>query len=233
MKNVSLNIIYIFLFSLLYPFCGQAQTKDYQLVHQGNIEFLSKNYNKAGSYYRQVLQRNPKSSHAIFNLADTYLAQNNAAQADSLYDQVTHIEKNRTIRAMAWHNRGFIRQTQALHDSKNQQKLLREAISLYKEALRLNPQDNDTRYNLALCQHQLKENENQNEDPNNNPDNKNQQEKEQHQQTEKQNPDDPDTKPQEKQNNQPYLNLIKQAEKETLKKLNKQNPIQKTLDKNW
>ena len=233
MQTIRLNFICILLLVLLYPKTSQAQTQEYQLIHQGNIEFLSKNYNDAGTYYRQALKRDSGNPRIIFNLADTYLAQNNPSQADSLYNQVTILEKNKTIKSMAWHNRGFIRQTQALKNQENQQKLLREAIELYKEALRLNPRDNETRYNLALCQHQLKESEDQQQDSNNKPESQNQQEKKQEQQTDKQNNAESEESPKEKHENQPYLNLIKQAEKETLKKLNKQNPIQKTLDKNW
>ena len=233
MKVISLKFISVFLFTFFLFASAWSQTKEYQLIHQGNIEFLSKHYNDAGAYYRQALKKNPGNPRAIFNLADTYLAQNNPSQADSLYNQVTHLENNKTICSMAWHNRGFIRQTQALKDQENQQKLLREAIEMYKEALRLQPHDNETRYNLALCQHQLKDSESQNEDPNNDPDENNKQEKEQKQQTDKQNPSEEEESAKDKLDNQPYLNLIKQAEKETLKKLNKQNPIQKTLDKNW
>ena len=58
---------------------------------------------------------------------------------------------------MAFHNRGYIRQKMALADRERQQQLLRDAIEQYKQALRLNPRDNDTRYNLALCQKQLKD----------------------------------------------------------------------------
>lgn len=233
MKHFGLNLLLILLLSILCPRQGWGQTREYQLIHQGNMKFLAKDYNAAGAHYRQALKRNPGNARAIFNLADTYLAQNNPSQADSLYQQVTQLENNKTIKAMAWHNRGFIQQTQALHDQQNQQKLLREAIAHYKEALRLNPRDNDTRYNLALCQHQLKESEQQNQNPDNQQDENNQQKKEQKQQNDQKDPAEQEDSPKEKQNNQPYLNLIKQTEKETLKKLNRQNPVQKTLDKNW
>ena len=133
-----------------------AQTATYRLMHQGNALFRAGQYDRAEKYYLLVLKSQPHNSRAHFNLADTYLAKGNPGAADSLYNIVTQSEKNKQVRSMAWHNRGYICQTAALHDAQKQQQLLRQAIEHYKQALRLNPNDNDTRYNLALCQRQLK-----------------------------------------------------------------------------
>lgn len=133
---------------------------------------------------------------------------------------------------MAMHNRGYIRQVQALHNPKQQDQLLRMAIDHYKQALRLNPRDNDTRYNLALCQKQLKNNkedkeqqqqQNQQEKGNENTPQKQEQNNQQKQQPNQQ----------DKQQTEQYLNLAKQAEKRALEKLNGIRPRQKMLEKNW
>lgn len=89
------------------------------------------------------------------------------------------------------------------------------AIDHYKQALRLNPRDNDTRYNLALCQKQLKNNkedkeqqqqQNQQEKGNENTPQKQEQNNQQKQQPNQQ----------DKQQTEQYLNLAKQAEKRAL-----------------
>lgn len=208
---------------------GRAQTEEYKLIHQGNSYFRAKKYDKANTYYLQALKKNPHNTRATFNLADTYLAQGNAHDADSLYHLVTQTEKNRTIRAMAYHNQGYIDQVQALSNPKVQQQLLRRAIEHYKDALRLTPADNDTRYNLALCQKQLKESQQQQQQQQQQPekgkDNQPQPQQSQQKQPQPQQPADPQT--------EQFLNLARQAERRTLEKLKSQQPRQRSLDKNW
>lgn len=214
-----------------------AQTTEYRLMHEGNRQFRAGRYDQAATYYLKALKRNPHNTRALFNMADTYLAKGNAQAADSLYQQVTQQEKNKQIRSMAWHNRGYISQTKALHDQQNQQQLLREAITHYKQALRLNPRDNDTRYNLALCQRQLKEGGGKN---NQQKQKQPQQQKKEQQQNQQKQPQQ--QKEQQKSNNQSqdevrqteqYLNLARQAERRALEKIKNQQPRQKSLDKNW
>ena len=195
-----------------------AQNKIYRYTHMGNQQFFKGNTEKAAAYYRKVLQKSPSNSRAMFNLADTYLTKGDVKAADSLYNRVTQIDKNSQIRAMAWHNRGYISQMAALKNKEQEQNMLRQAIEHYKQSLRLNPRDNRTRYNLALCQKQLKNNPNKQ----NNKDkqqNKKQQQKQQ--------------SPQDKQQMQQYMNLSKQAEKRALEKLKQHQPRQRSLQKNW
>ena len=212
-----------------------AQTATYRLMHQGNALFRAGQYDRAEKYYLLVLKSQPHNSRAHFNLADTYLAKGNPGAADSLYNIVTQSEKNKQVRSMAWHNRGYLCQTAALHDAQKQQQLLRQAIEHYKQALRLNPNDNDTRYNLALCQRQLKKGNSQSQQQQqeqqqkqeNQPDNDKQ--KQQQSQSQTNNPRQDDDRQQTEQ----YLNLARQAERRALEKLKSMQPRQKSLDKNW
>lgn len=212
-----------------------AQTATYRLMHQGNALFRAGQYDRAEKYYLLVLKSQPHNSRAHFNLADTYLAKGNPGAADSLYNIVTQSEKNKQVRSMAWHNRGYICQTAALHDAQKQQQLLRQAIEHYKQALRLNPNDNDTRYNLALCQRQLKKGNSQSQQQQqeqqqkqeNQPDNDKQKQQQSQSQTNTPRQDD------DRQQTEQYLNLARQAERRALEKLKSMQPRQKSLDKNW
>lgn len=239
MKHSFLNLFYKIIFFctfLSFPALLYAQSKEYKLIHKGNMEFRAKHYDKAATIYMQALKTNPNNARALFNLADTYLAKGDPKAADSLYNKVTQIEKNSQIKSMAWHNRGYICQTEALHNQEQQQQLLRQAIDYYKQALRLNPNDNDTRYNLVLCQHQLKNDKN-------NQSQQNQQQKQQQQKKNEQNQKEKQQDKQEQQNQQQkqqqqqqterYINLARQAEQRALQKLKGQQPRQKSLDKNW
>lgn len=216
---------------LLLSLCPEplsAQTNEWKLMHRGNSAFTSGNYDRAEKFYMDAVKKNPQNIRALFNLADTYLAKGDAHNADSLFAEVGKREANDQIRSMAFHNRGFIRQYMALSDEENQQQLLRDAIEQYKEALRLNPSDDDTRYNLALCQKQLKDSEQ-------NPNQQQQQQQEQSQQDPSQQPAAPEQEDskQDPQQTEQYLNLSRQAEKRTLQKLKQSQPRQKKLDKNW
>ena len=182
-----------------------AQNWIYRYTHIGNQKFHKGQTDKAEQYYLRLLKEAPNNSRAMFNLADAYLAKGDVKGADSLYNKVTQIETNPQVRSMAWHNRGYISQRAALQSREQEQQLLRTAIEQYKQALRLEPHSDRTRYNLALCQKQLKESTN----------NKQQ------------------NKQQDKQQTEQYMNLARQAERRALEKLKQHQPKQRSKDKNW
>ena len=221
------------LFLALYASPAKAQTKVYRYTHIGNQNFHANNPYKAAQYYLKVLKKDASNSRAMFNLANVYLTKGDIKAADSLYNRVAQTDPNKQVRAMAWHNRGYISQSAASKSRDQQQQLLLNAIEQYKQSLRLNPHDERTRYNLALCQKQLKNNPQQNKQQNQ----KKQQEQDKRQnnnkkQQQEQNQNQQD-KQQEQQQTQQYINLAKQAEKRALEKLKQHQPKQRAKGKNW
>lgn len=211
-----------------------AQTAEWQLMHRGNAAFRAHNYDAAATLYREALHHNPHSARALFNLGDTYLAKGDARAADSLYLEASRLEKNAQVKSMAFHNRGYIRQKMALADRERQQQLLRDAIEQYKQALRLNPRDNDTRYNLALCQKQLKDSQQSQQQKEKKDEQQPQpQQKQQQQQQQEQTQQQPQPSKSDREQNERYANLAKQAEQKALQKINNRQPRQRTLNKNW
>ena len=211
-----------------------AQTAEWQLMHRGNAAFRARNYDAAATLYREALHHNPHSARALFNLGDTYLAKGDARAADSLYLEASRLEKNAQVKSMAFHNRGYIRQKMALADRERQQQLLRDAIEQYKQALRLNPRDNDTRYNLALCQKQLKDSQqSQQQKKQDKQQQQKQQQQKQPQQQQEQTQQQPQPSKSDREQNERYANLAKQAEQKALQKINNRQPRQRTLNKNW
>ena len=120
---------------------------------------------------------------------------------------------------MAYHNMGVILQRQQQYGG---------AIEQYKQALRLRPNDNETRYNLVLCQRQNRNNQNNKDNNNsggdnnkNNKDNKdknkdkdNNKENQDKDKQDKQNKQEPETKNQlSKENAERLLNAAMQVEK--------------------
>ena len=211
-----------------------AQTAEWQLMHRGNAAFRAHNYDAAATLYREALHHNPHSARALFNLGDTYLAKGDARAADSLYLEASRLEKNAQVKSMAFHNRGYIRQKMALADRERQQQLLRDAIEQYKQALRLNPRDNDTRYNLALCQKQLKDSQqSQQQKEKKDKQQQQQQQQKQQQKQQEQTQQQPQPSKSDREQNERYANLAKQAEQKALQKINNRQPRQRTLNKNW
>lgn len=203
-------------------------------MHRGNAAFRAHKYDAAATLYREALHHNPHSARALFNLGDTYLAKGDARAADSLYLEASRLEKNAQVKSMAFHNRGYIRQKMALADRERQQQLLRDAIEQYKQALRLNPRDNDTRYNLALCQKQLKDSQqSQQQKKQDKQQQQKQQQQKQPQQQQEQTQQQPQPSKSDREQNERYANLAKQAEQKALQKINNRQPRQRTLNKNW
>ena len=136
---------------------------------------------------------------------------------------------------MAFHNIGVICQ---------KKQLFSEAIEAYKESLRNNPSDNETRYNLELCKRQLKNQKNNNNDKNQqnkndkNKDNKNKEQQKKDQKDNKDKQQNNQQQPKEqmsKDNAEQLLNAAMQKEKETqdrLKKAMRQSSTRK-LERNW
>lgn len=210
-----------------------AQTREWKLMHQGNRSFNAGDYAGAERFYREALKANPRNARAAFNLGDTYLAQNNPQEAMRMYADAAKGELNKVVRAMAFHNMGYIHH-------KNKQ--YAEAIKYYKEALRNNPRDNDTRYNLALCQKQLKDDRQQQDRRQDKQDRRQGDDQSQRQEQSRQPQQNPSDRQDDRSeagmsdsNAEQLLNLSRQAEQETRNKLNRQPlaPRRKSLRKNW
>lgn len=233
-RTFPLYIIKVWCLLVMATGTATAQTAEWQLMHRGNAAFRAHNYDAAATLYREALHHNPHSARALFNLGDTYLAKGDARAADSLYLEASRLEKNAQVKSMAFHNRGYIRQKMALADRERQQQLLRDAIEQYKQALRLNPRDNDTRYNLALCQKQLKDSQqSQQQKEKKDKQQLQPQQKQQQQQQQEQTQQQPQPSKSDREQNERYANLAKQAEQKALQKINNRQPRQRTLNKNW
>lgn len=211
---------------------AQNERKD---IRKGNKAFRQQNYVQAEVDYRKATAKNGRNPQAIYNLGCAFMAQQKDSSAVVQFENASKIETNPKRRAMAFHNIGVICQ---------KKQLFSEAIEAYKESLRNNPSDNETRYNLELCKRQLKNQKNNNNDKNqqnkkdkNNKDNKKeQQKKDQKDDKDKQQNNQQQPKEQmSKDNAEQLLNAAMQKEKETqdrLKKAMRQSSTRK-LERNW
>ena len=220
---------------------GLAQDKtDRDYLRSGNKLYNDSLFIKAEVDYRKALELNPKSTDAMFNLANALLMQQKAQEAMEQYQSVAKIEKDKLKLAQIYHNMGVILQSS---------KQLPQCIEAYKESLRNNPKDEETRYNLALAQKLLKD---QQQDQQNQDQQQQEQQQKQEEEKQEQNKDqqDQEQKRQEQQKNQQQqqqnkdemskenaqqlLNAVMQDEKNVQDKVKKQLQIQgKKLEKDW
>lgn len=155
-------ILIALLAALLLTMALSQKTTDRHHIRLGNRHFLKSEYDKAYIEYGKALSENPDNSQAAYNIACVMTAtQNDSTLAQ--YAKAADMEKNGIRKSMSWHNIGVIMQTSHKYA---------EAIEAYKNALRSNPADDMTRYNLALCkklleQQQQQQNQQQQQDQNN------------------------------------------------------------------
>jgi len=218
---------------VLIALSATAQT-DRQYVRQGNKLFRSGDYPNAEVSYRKAIEKNPKNSQAVFNLGNALMAQKKDSAAVVQFESASKLETNPLRKAKAYHNMGVVCQSHKMYG---------EAIEAYKNALRLNPADDETRYNLVLCKHQQqKQQQNQQQNQQGNDDQKKDDKKDQQKQDQQQKDQQDDKKQQEqkkpqmsKENAEQLLNAAIQNEKQTQDKLQKamQQPQRRSIQKNW
>ena len=208
----------------------QAQS-DRQLIRQGNKQYRKGNVAEAEVSYQKAVERNERNPQANYNLGNSLMAQRKDSLAITQLEKAAKLETNPLRRAQAYHNMGVICQ---------QHRMFGEAIEAYKEALRNNPADHETRYNLELCKRQQKEQQQdqnqQNKDNKDNKDKQDQQKQEQKQDQQKQDQQQQQQKPQmSKENAEQLLNAAMQEEKQTQERMKKaqQQPQKRRLEKNW
>lgn len=224
--------IVIMLFGIASSVCAQKAERDY--IRKGNRAYNDSIFTDAEIDYRKALDINPTSTISMYNLGNVLSAQNKQKEALETYIAAGKIEKNKSNLASIYHNMGVIWQTQ---------KDYAKALEAYKESLRNNPKDDETRYNLALVQKLLKDQQQQQnqqneqqqdkqekQDEEKNKDNNKQEQQENNQQQQQQNQDNKMSK----ENAEQLLNSVMQDEKNIQDKVKKQQVIQGgRLEEDW
>jgi tetratricopeptide (TPR) repeat protein len=221
-------------------------------------------YDKAIEPYRRALDMEPENPMTSYNSATNLLMKNYKDIKDNIAEPevVTNIYKdaNAQFTAAAGHENDKKNLASIHHNSALIYHLtdsLEMAAEEYKESLRNNPDDDETRYNLAVVLHQLKQNQ-QNQEQNQQQQEQNQeqeqQQQEQQQQNNNQNQQQEEQKQQEqeqqqqqqaqaqqteedmsKENAARLLEAAMQDEKAVLEKVKRENnrSEKNRLEKNW
>ena len=111
-------------------------------IRKGNTAYKDSSYSDAEQLYREALIKDQSSFEASFNMADAIYKQERYSEANSLFKALSEKTDDKIKKSESYHNLG---------NSLLKEQKLDEAIEAYKNALRNNPKDLDTKHNLAYA----------------------------------------------------------------------------------
>lgn len=228
MKILSYYILLVLLF-VVTP-AGAQQKQMRANIRSGNRYYHQENLKKAESEYRKAFENDSTNTQVLYNLGTTLLMEQDLQEAHKMLTMAAQTDKakNKLKGTKVFHNLGVALQSAQQYD---------KAIQAYKQSLRYNPTDEETRYNLVLCQKLLK-NQQQNQQNQQNQDKKDQQQDQQKQdQKKEQNEQEQNQDQMSKENAQQLLEAVKQDEKNVKNRMNQQmqkaQPKSRKKSKDW
>lgn len=150
-------------------------------TRNGNTQYEKGAYTDAEASYKKALDKKNNMPEATFNLGDAVYAQKRYDEAAKQFLLVAQTNPDKLIKAKAYHNLGNVFL---------QQQKWQEAVNAYKDALKNNPADTDTKYNLAYANKKLQEQQNQQKKDNKDKKDDKKEDKKDQQQKQDQNKDD-------------------------------------------
>ncbi len=137
------------------------------LTWEANKELTANDFPTAESDYRRAISKSDENTVAPFNLGTAYYNRESYGEAFGRFKQAGEKAAEKPSKHKAYHNMGNVFM---------KKKEYQQAVDAYKEALRNNPSDDETRYNLALAKKMLEKQQNEQNDQNqDNKDNQDQQ----------------------------------------------------------
>ncbi|WP_245962907.1 tetratricopeptide repeat protein [Ulvibacter antarcticus] len=145
-----------------------------ELLSDASLALQKDKFATAEADYRRAISLHPSEETGKYNLGTAYYGKSKNEEAMSRFKQAASVATEKKVKHKAFHNLG---------NTYMNEKKYTEAVEAYKNALRNNPTDDETRYNLALAKELLEKNppkddkgDDQNKDQNKE-DNKDQQDK--------------------------------------------------------
>ena len=141
------KIVYIVLLLNSVLLFGQEKDKN---LYNGNQSFKEKKYADAEADFRVTeSKKSPKKATAGYNLGNSVYRQNQQGEAQIRYIQALEHAKTKEEKHRIYHNLGNTFMLDKNYEA---------AAEAYKNALRNNPNDEETRYNYALAKRKKKDN---------------------------------------------------------------------------
>lgn len=216
--------------------------KEMALVRKGNKLYNKEYYVEAEVEYKKALEKKYDLVEASFNLGDALYRQKRYDSAAKLFELSANLSDDKMFKSKSYHNLGnsYLEGFKSEKDPQTKGKKLNQSIEAYKTALKHNPKDIDTKYNLSYAlkykqqQQQQQENKKENQNKDQQDKQKQQQDKQEQQQNQKQ---ESQQQKQElsKEDIERLLKALQNDEKEVQKKLMKKKVevIKVKIEKEW
>lgn len=136
-------------------------------ILEGNKLYKEGKYLEAAKEYEEALKKNPGSAEATYNLGLTQVRRAEATQVDSLRQSFLQAASSNFGKVAALKNDKRALASKADYNLGNiafQSEDYARAVASYKQALRLNPNDEDARRNLRIAQKKLQQNQDDKDD---------------------------------------------------------------------
>lgn len=145
----------------------QASTN---LTYEANEELTANDFINSEANYRKAISKSSQNAAAPFNLGTAYYNRESFGEAFGRFKEASEAADDKTEKHKAFHNMGNVFM---------QQKDYKQAVEAYKQALRKNPNDDETRYNLALAKKMLEQQQDEQKNDQNQDNKDNQDQKDQ------------------------------------------------------
>jgi len=164
MKSVFIILFSVFCFLTSVAQLNQLSTSaEKKETRNGNKQFDKGVYTDAEASYKKALDKKNNMPEATFNLGDAVYQQKRYDEAAKQFQLSAQTNTDKTVKAKAYHNLG---------NTYLEQQKWEDAAKAYKEALKNNPKDADTKYNLAYANAMLIQQKNQDKQNKDNQDKK-------------------------------------------------------------
>lgn len=174
---------------------------DRKLIREGNREYGKEKYSESEISYRKAIDKNRESADAVFNTGDALYRQKKYEDAGKQFMQNHDMNDGKKKKSASLYNLG---------NSLLMANKVHESIDAYKGSLKLDPDNKETKYNLAYAQDLLKQQQEQQQQQKDNKDNQDQQKQNQDQNKNDQNKDQQDKKDQQQQQQQQKQGISKE-----------------------
>ncbi|MBT3422800.1 MAG: tetratricopeptide repeat protein [Bacteroidetes bacterium] len=241
---------------------------EHKMTRKGNKLYTKNQFTDAEANYKKALEIDQKHEQASFNLGDSYFEQGRYDEAITQFTISANTTDDNHLKNRAYYNLGNsnLEAFKSIKESSNQEEMqkksqyLDQSIEAYKEALKVEPTDMESKYNLSYALKNKPKGEGQNNQQNQdqdkkedqekqdqkeeNKDKKDEQKKDQQQQEkddkkgedkEKQQQPKPDEQKMTKKEAEKLLKAQEQNEKDVQAKIIKQKakPVKVKIEKEW
>jgi Ca-activated chloride channel family protein len=152
-KKIYLGIRYFLVLIMFMIISAEAYSQpEKKYIRKGNRDYDKQKYAESEILYRKADEKNPQSPDATFNIGDALYKQKKYEDAGKKFADNTTQTTDSDKKAAGWYNLG---------NSLLQANKLKESIEAYKNALKLDPENLEAKYNLGYAQNLLRKQEQQ------------------------------------------------------------------------